>query len=76
MPASVVTPCAWNAELSDQERLELAAAIGSDVPFFLADAAALIEGRGERVMPLQGIVGEPPGVLLVRPAITVATPAK
>lgn len=66
---------AWNAELSAQERLELAAAIGSDVPFFLAGVAALIEGRGEGVTSLRGFVGEPPGVLLVRPAIPVATPA-
>ena len=66
---------AWNAELSPQQRLEVAAGIGSDVPFFLAAAPALIEGRGERVTPLRGFVGEPPGVLLVRPAIPVATPA-
>jgi 4-diphosphocytidyl-2-C-methyl-D-erythritol kinase len=66
---------AWNAELSAQQRLEVAAALGSDVPFFLAGAAALIEGRGERVTPLRGCVGEPPGILLVRPAIAVSTPA-
>jgi 4-diphosphocytidyl-2-C-methyl-D-erythritol kinase len=66
---------AWNAELSAEQRFELAAAIGSDVPFFLANAAALIEGRGERVTPLRGFLGEPPGVLLVRPAIAVSTPA-
>ncbi len=64
---------AWDAELSTQERLEVAAAIGSDVPFFLAGGAALIEGRGERVTPLRGFVGAPPGVLLVRPAIAVCS---
>jgi 4-diphosphocytidyl-2-C-methyl-D-erythritol kinase len=66
---------AWNAELSAEQRLGVAATIGSDVPFFLAGGAALIEGRGEHVTPLRGFVGEPPGVLLVRPAIAVSTPA-
>jgi len=36
-----------------QQRLEVAAAIGSDVPFFLAAAAALIED-------LAGFASEPP----------------
>ena len=31
---------------------EVAAAVGSDVPFFLAGATALVQGRGERVTPL------------------------
>ena len=35
--------------------------LGSDVPFFLAGGAALVEGRGEAVSPLTGVVGEPPG---------------
>ena len=52
----------------------LAARIGSDVPFFLAGGAALVEGRGERVQPLRGIVGGP-GVLLVTPAVALPTPA-
>ncbi|MEZ0239955.1 MAG: 4-(cytidine 5'-diphospho)-2-C-methyl-D-erythritol kinase [Chloroflexota bacterium] len=66
---------AWGADISAQGRLELAARIGSDVPFFLAGGAALLEGRGERVTALRGFVGEPAGVLLVRPAIGVSTPA-
>ncbi|HYN68621.1 MAG TPA: 4-(cytidine 5'-diphospho)-2-C-methyl-D-erythritol kinase [Candidatus Eisenbacteria bacterium] len=66
---------AWSADLPAHERLELAARLGSDVPFFLAGGAALIEGRGERVSPVRGFIGEPPGVLLVKPAIAVSTPA-
>jgi 4-diphosphocytidyl-2-C-methyl-D-erythritol kinase len=66
---------AWGAELVDPVRLELAARLGSDVPFFLATRAAIVEGRGERVDPVRGIVGTQPGVLLVTPSIAVSTAA-
>jgi 4-diphosphocytidyl-2-C-methyl-D-erythritol kinase len=40
--------------LQPTELLELGAALGSDVPFFLADTAlALAWGRGERLLPLE-----------------------
>lgn len=65
----------WGVGLSDGERLALAARLGSDVPFFSSGAtAALVEGRGERVAPLGGVIGRP-GVLLVTPAIAVPTAA-
>ena len=64
---------AWAAELPDASRLALAARLGSDVPFFLAKGAALIEGRGERVTPLRGVVDGSPGVLLVTPRVHLAT---
>jgi 4-diphosphocytidyl-2-C-methyl-D-erythritol kinase len=38
--------------LAREELWELAAAIGSDVPFFLLRKPALCEGRGERVTPV------------------------
>jgi 4-diphosphocytidyl-2-C-methyl-D-erythritol kinase len=72
---------AWGAELDPQQRLALAAGIGSDVPFFLGSGAALVEGRGERVTPLHGVKGTPgepphaPGVLLVTPAVPAHTAA-
>ncbi len=65
---------AWGAELEPAERLALAIGLGSDVPFFLAGGPALIEGRGERVTSLAPLRGEPPGVLLVTPAVAVRTP--
>jgi 4-diphosphocytidyl-2-C-methyl-D-erythritol kinase len=67
---------AWGVAdlLPPGERAELAASIGSDVPFFLAGGWALVEGRGERVTALRPPIGGPAGVLLVTPAVAVPTP--
>jgi len=64
---------AWGAELDPDRRAAAAAAIGSDVPFFLTGGIARVEGRGERVTSLTGVRGEV-GVLLVTPAVPVRTP--
>jgi 4-diphosphocytidyl-2-C-methyl-D-erythritol kinase len=56
---------AWGLAPSLEERLDLAARLGSDVPFFaVGAAAALVEGRGERIRPLPPPGGDP-AVLLV-----------
>ena len=65
---------AWGAELGDDERVVLAARLGSDVPFFLVAGPALVEGRGERVTALAGVRGAAgPAVLLVTPAVEIST---
>ncbi|HEU0235208.1 MAG TPA: hypothetical protein VFR14_02080 [Candidatus Limnocylindrales bacterium] len=64
---------AWGADLEPDRRAAIAAWLGSDVPFFLAGGAALVEGRGERVTSLRGPIGEPVGVVLVTPSLTLAT---
>jgi 4-diphosphocytidyl-2-C-methyl-D-erythritol kinase len=64
---------AWHATLPRPQALQLAASVGSDVPFFLARGIALVTGRGEYVEPLASIVGEPPGILLVTPNAAVST---
>lgn len=51
----------------------LAAALGSDVPFFLYGGAALGLGRGEELYPLPEPGAWP--VLILAPAIHVSTPA-
>jgi 4-diphosphocytidyl-2-C-methyl-D-erythritol kinase len=66
---------AWGVTLPEPERRAAAARIGSDVPFFLAGGPALVEGRGELVTALKGVVGDPPGVVLVTPAIAGPTAA-
>ncbi len=65
---------AWGAadQLDAERRHDVAAAVGSDAPFFLSGRPALVEGRGERVTPLKGVHGHP-GILLVTPAVPVRT---
>ena len=64
---------AWEADLTRGDRARVGAAVGSDVPFFVSGGPALVEGRGEKVTPLSGITGAPPGVLLVTPPVEAST---
>jgi 4-diphosphocytidyl-2-C-methyl-D-erythritol kinase len=68
---------AWGlaGRLAPAARLAAAAELGSDCPFLLVGGWALVEGRGERVTPLPAPRGEAPGILLVTPAVPIATPA-
>jgi 4-diphosphocytidyl-2-C-methyl-D-erythritol kinase len=65
----------FDRPLSQARLAELAAQIGSDVPFFLHHQPALVTGRGERVQPLPPfptLAGA--ALLLVRPAFGIPTP--
>ena len=42
----------WALELELEELEEIAKQIGSDVPYFLSGGTALVQGRGEHVVPL------------------------
>jgi len=61
----------WKLRLDERQLLDLAAKIGSDVPFFLAGGAALAVGRGERIRSLRPLPTT--WVVLARPAIHVST---
>ena len=63
---------AWGASLPAQAVSNLAASIGSDVPFFRAGCGAVVTGRGEFVESLP-VMEEPPAVLLVTPRVAVST---
>lgn len=57
------TPCT--------EFIEAAAALGSDVPFFLFAGTALVEGRGERITPIRH--PDSAWYLLVNPGFPIST---
>lgn len=61
----------WKLRLGERQLMELAAQIGSDVPFFLAGGAALATGRGERIRLLRPLPTT--WVVLARPPLQVST---
>jgi len=61
----------WRLGLKPKELMRLGARLGSDVPFFLAGAAARVGGRGERVVPFVPTFRIP--VLVVKPDCQVST---
>ena len=66
----------WQLPCDDQELLQLAASLGSDVPYCLEGGTRLCFGRGERMEAPEGVL-QPPGfgVLLIKhPAVQVSTP--
>lgn len=63
----------FRPEWADALLREAAAAVGSDVPFFLDGGVADATGRGEIVIPVREFTGTPP-VLLVKVPFGVSTP--
>ncbi len=57
--------------LSDDELIETGARAGSDVPFFLSSAAAVVSGRGDEVEPVTDI--RTLDFVVVNPGIEVST---
>ena len=61
----------WKSRVSNEALREMAAEIGSDVPFFLVGGTALALGRGEEVYRLEDL--PPYYVVLVLPTFGVST---
>ncbi len=61
----------FETKLSAEALAKMAGAIGSDVPFFIFQSAAMCKGRGERVTPIQ-LQKELP-ILLLKPDFVVPT---
>ncbi len=58
--------------LGAQERLRLAAEVGSDLPLFLTGGTVLGTGRGEQVFPLEDLPSS--ACVVVTPEVGVSTP--
>ena len=61
--------------LAAEKLLEIAAALGSDIPFFLQNKPALATGRGEKIQPLENfpaLCGK--AFLLIHPGFGISTP--
>ncbi len=62
---------AWQLGWTRSRLAELAAELGSDVPFFLGPPAAVCRGRGERIEPVWGL--PPLYLVVVRPPTGLST---
>ncbi len=62
----------FETHLPRETLVEMAAALGSDVPFFLYQSAAICRGRGDLVTPAPFPCSLP--LLLIKPPFAVATP--
>src|SRR5437660_1186671 len=60
-------------QLAQKNLMELAAQLGSDVPFFIAQSAAVCRGRGEIVSPMK--LSNALHLLLMKPDFGVPTPS-
>ncbi len=63
----------WGEPLSSDRLHAAAAAVGSDVPFFLVGGTVLATGRGERLQALEDLAATP--VIVAAPAMEVSTAA-
>jgi 4-diphosphocytidyl-2-C-methyl-D-erythritol kinase len=66
-------PTLWGLELRDPLAREVAATLGSDVPFFLTGGTAVGVGRGDEVYPLPELREH--AVVVAWPQPSVSTPA-
>jgi len=63
----------WRTGLSPKELMEIGAQIGSDVPALIHGGTICMEGRGETITPVNGLVGRDAPILLVYPGFAIST---
>jgi 4-diphosphocytidyl-2-C-methyl-D-erythritol kinase len=65
----------FSRPLAPEKLFEIAAALGSDIPFFLQDKPALANGRGEKIQPLENFPAlKGKAFLLIHPGFGISTP--
>ena len=65
----------WGNPLGLEKLSEIAASLGSDIPFFLQDKPALATGRGEKIQPLDNFPAlMDKAFLLIHPGFGISTP--
>ena len=62
---------AWGLRLKEKEMIELASQIGSDVPFFIGENAALVEGIGNKIKMIKKSFSI--NIVLINPGFRVST---
>ncbi|VWX32828.1 MULTISPECIES: 4-(cytidine 5'-diphospho)-2-C-methyl-D-erythritol kinase [unclassified Limnobacter] len=60
-----------NYPVSPEQLAAIGLTLGADVPFFLQDNCAFVEGIGERITPIQGISGH---LIVYKPLLSCPTP--
>ena len=61
----------WGLKLKEKQLIELAAQIGSDVPFFIGENAALVEGIGDKIKRIKKSFSI--NIVLINPGFRVST---
>src|SRR5436190_12607807 len=69
--ALVAANIVWQLSWSRERLAELAAELGSDIPFFLGTGSAICRGRGERIEPAWPFRLH---VVVIRPPVGLSTP--
>ena len=61
----------WGLKLKENQLIELASELGSDVPFFIGENAALVEGIGDKIKEIKKFFSI--NIVLINPGFRVST---
>ena len=61
----------WGLKLKDRQIIEVASQIGSDVPFFIGENAALVEGIGDKIKRIKKSFSI--NIVLINPGFRIST---
>jgi len=61
----------WNIDISPENMLNIALSLGSDIPYFLQDQPAIVEGQGEIIRPIAIELNA--WILIILPGLHIGT---